>query len=321
MKKQLNKRIDWEGGRAPHAVWARWALALFVALSLSLSACTDSDDDEDEEEETAEGSEVSMSSTVGTEVTNRYELSIPDGVEELEIRIPARDGAVMMEAEFEGGVTSCGRQGNSELSCEREDLDEGVWEINVTHADDDDNDIGYELIAEAQPEDLDLELEIVDSHRGFYGMASALTPDGVIAERFAQSREHLDILAGALKRAAGKTAGTASYRLDEDGSEIGRVTLIVADREEGREVRLYAVREDAERQLMATEAAAPIVLNGQGDVVQGRLWNFAAGGFSEIRVGDETGTQADIQLLSQPGPLVEERRLESMETELEWQQR
>lgn len=301
---------------------ARWLFALLIPTVMLLSACFGDNDQDEGEAPDARDNRVSMLSDVSRHLTNRYELDVTADVELLEIRIPSRDAAVLLQAASEEGGDECLRQGTGELVCEREDVEEGVWEITVTHAGADrDTDIRYEIIAEAEPEEVALELEIVDPHRDLYGLPEAGTPQAVVEERFARSARLLDLVDGALARARALEEGRYSYGVEGPEEQLAQVTMIVEKMAEQRELRLYVRQELPERVLLATETDAPINLNASGRVERGRMWSFAAGGFSTVRLGDRTGTDAVIQLVTEPTPRVEERGRESADPEWTWRRR
>jgi len=291
-----------------------WLLLGF--LSFALLACgSDSDDDGDNGGGISlDGNEAESSGDLAPDETSEYLATIPEEADTIYAATEeVGEQYILSLSRVGGGSSSRGGSGAHEVSMNN--VGDNEYRILVSNASE--VDISYGLSVWLDPEDVDLELEKVEDDGDRSAVLQAAAPSSDAQTRSDTSSEHLPVIADVLRKAAEQKEERAVYNVHDNNQLIGDVTVYVDTHQSVKEVRFYGrIKSEGTDQRFATEPDAPVRLHGNSSKpTEGRFWVFAHGGLSAGLMGQDTGTAADAQLITEPGPFVEEVQIEKAQGE------
>ena len=280
--------------------------------AIGLMACSsDDDDDDDDAPVSIDGNEGESSGSLEPDERVEYWVLSPEEADG--VSASASGGSHMLGLNRHGGG-SCSMAGGT---CSMNNVGgENEWTVSVENISDEAFD--YEVSVWLSPDDQEyegFEMERVDEDDDRGAADVAETSEELVEDRSDIASTHLPIIADVLDKAAGQEQEKQVYDLSEDGHEFGEVTVLVKDQQGTREVRFYGnVGEFGAGEKFATKPDAPMVFDSHsGELIEGRFWSFAEGALSHGRAGQDTGTPADLQVVTEPGPFTDEVQIEEME--------
>lgn len=282
-------------------------------IAMSLMACID-DDDDNGDGVSVDGSEADSSGTLAPDETDLYLAKVPEDADAIYVATEEVDHQhTLTLSRVGGGFSSRVSSGPQEASMANSG--ENEYEVSISNGSDEEMD--YDLAVWLEPDDVELELEQIEEDDDRSGTAAAAVPGDRVQSQFDAASAQLPMIAAVIEEAAIQEEGKGVYELHEEEGRIGKVTVHVEPHRNGRAVRFYGQVEGAGPvQQFATDADAVLLLQDDQDrPVKGEFWVLAEGGVSEGLLGQDTGTAKDLQLITRPGPLVKEARLDELKGE------
>ena len=289
-------------------VTGKWvSLGVLILAAASTAACNSSSSDSGSADSAANVAQVR--SQISEDQWKRYESEVPEGTTSMNVRLHELGGDADLWVNGPGAFDSCSsfNAGTTPDECEFTDPQPGTWEIEVDGWESGTYD--FTLTVTLQPSDREATLVFVSEGSWGYA-ASTASLDGSI-QRHDQAGAQLPVLAAIADLAEVQTEKWVYYKLIQDGQHLGYLHLGVSRWEGERHVefKLLSRAEGAdERLIMATHARAPMIFaEGDASPRQGVVEYRSAYGRTQLLLGQDTGTAADIQLLAEPGPVFSEQ--------------
>ncbi|MCP1727224.1 hypothetical protein J2T60_001189 [Natronospira proteinivora] len=326
--------LEKEGGKMTQEESHRpiWIVLIAAVFSITLIACgSDSDngngddngDDNGDPSGNGEGSdhgividghEAMTSGVLDPDETDEYLATVPEDAEVVYATTEEVGHQYTLTlSRVDGGSSSRGGSGSHEASINN--FGENEYRILVSNASDEE--IEYELTVYLDPEDVEIELEEVDGDQSSAKAVTYASPTSNLENHFSAAGQQLPVIGDIINKAAIQTEERVVYDLHGEDRIIGDVTILVERGMAERQVRFYGrIEAEGTDQRFATHVDAPAVLDSETKhLLQGQFWVFAEGRISHGRMGHDTGTDSDVQLISKPGPMVKEVTLNELSSQ------
>ncbi len=287
------------------------ALLATLAAATLLTGCTES---EGKRSSTYYGNTVSLDSSVRDDHWKSYATHVPRGTSRLEIRLHrlSQDADLFVAGPQRNDTCDSTEPGTRTDTCVFYNPTPGEWLIDIigwdygrTH---------YTLTTTLSPSYKKASLWQIDA--GVLSLQSTPLTTQAVETELDTAKSLLPVLAAALDTARTLAPGTHRYALRQANTEIGQVDLMLDEADGQRALHIKAVRHgaDGQRQLVYTRAEHPVRLDMHtGAVQQGVLGLHLDDRTVELRLGSDTGTGAELQLMANPGPVVRELRLDAVD--------
>ncbi|MCC5858322.1 MAG: PPC domain-containing protein [Ectothiorhodospiraceae bacterium] len=282
---------------------------LILAAAVLLAGCTESDRDRKRSSKHA-GNTVSIHSSVLDDHWKSYATHVPRGTTRLEIRLHrlSQDADLFVAGPRDYDTCDSVERGTRADTCVFYNPTPGEWLIDVigwdygrTH---------YTLTTTLSPSYKEASLWQIDA--GALRLQSTPLSAGTVHSELEDAQTLLPVLLAAVETARTLESGNHHFTLRRNADAIGQADLMVERMGDGRAVlHIKAVRRDAEgqRRLIYTRAGHPLVLDEHGETVrQGIVSLHLDHRPVALRLGSDTGTGAELQLVAEPGPAVQELR-------------
>lgn len=240
-----------------------------------------------------------------------YGTHVPYGTHELVVDLHDLSSDADLYVESPDGAHACESllTGRHAETCTFDHPQAGDWYVEVFGWEYEPLD--YTLTVTLWPSDLEASLWWIESV-ATHAMQTFTLQQTSLADAAAQRL--LPVIKAALDRARALPAGATTLKvLSGSGDESGTVALDIESIDHRRAIHIKAVSTDPEtgaRHVMQTDPARPIVLSMYGESPEGGVLRIRRKERETmVRFGSDTGTTSDIQLTSEPGPVV---------TALEW---
>jgi hypothetical protein len=301
-----------ESGRG---VKATGAIKILLPLSLvaGLAACNEDrafyDQDTDADVGTG-GNVAQVQDNITYEHWHLHESEVPEGTTSLNVLLHELGGDVDLYVEGPDGEDSCTslNLGTTADECEFDDPEPGTWQIDVYGWEEGSYD--YTLTVTLEPSERTASLERVGEVEPDDESAQA-TSLAASTQRHQKLSEQLPLLSTIAALVQSQSDADASYRMIQDGEHQGQLHLSVSEQggEQWVSFKLSARDQNSGEHLqLATVSGAPMVF-AEGDTRprRGEVELRSAYGRTQLLLGQDTGTAADIQLLAEPGPVFSEQ--------------
>lgn len=271
-----------------------------LTVTVGLFAMTGCDDDdsspsnEDTTSVTLEGDEMAF-----------FEVEVPEEADYFEIRMEVTDGAGSVRVDHPTGTRSSSRTEGDASTFDFDEPSAGVYgiEVSVWEFTDDIERTSVDLEAMIEPDDLTVEIVPEDSR----GEATLATSELDVDSDSTQGT--LGLIRDIVDTAAGQGPGTVDYGIERDGESIG--TASVHRQTDGG----LAIALDLAEKRVRSHGSPVTVDAYTGDLRAGQLRLRTGEGNAWIRLGDDTGTHADVEMLTKPGYEVDYTDWEAVSTD------
>jgi len=296
----------------------RGLTALLVASALMAGCVSDGGSSKP-----THGNRVFIDSGVLEGTWNGYVTVVPRGTTELAVELFNLSQDADLFVESPGGFEACESfaSGKTPELCVFPNPVPGEWYIEVEGWGR--GETFYTLSANLRPSFQRASLFAVDQGLLSATMATPLSTlashDGVVAQT-SGAEQHLQVLAAAWDVAAGLALGESAtevrFQVLSGDTVLGEAILIPGETDGRRSVHIKAMLRDpvsGERYSVQTRDQHPLIAAASGGapeqgIVQVRIGDVT----SSVRLGMDSGTGADVQIMTEPGPVVVERTWESL---------
>ena len=288
-------------------------IIITILLAFALMACNEDRAFYDRDTDADVGTGANVAQVQGN-ITHQHwhlhESEVPEGTTRLNILLHELGGDADLYVEGPGGEDSCASvaPNTTEDECEFENPEPGTWLVDIFGWEEGSYD--YTLTVTLEPSDRAASLERVGE----------TTPDGTAAQeaslamsaqRHDQIADQLPLLGTIAALAVKQSDADASYEMFQGGEHHGQLHVSVSEQagEQWVSFKLSARdRNSGEHLQLATLPGAPMAFaDGSARPHQGVVELRAADGRTQLLLGQDTGTAADIQLLAEPGPVFSEQ--------------
>lgn len=277
---------------------------LGLTAGLLLASGCDSDDDDTPANEDAVSVEVEEGETVF------YEAEVPEDAEYFEIGFEVTEGDAFVRLDHPTGSAGAGRVEGAGSTWDFDDPTAGTYAVEVETWNEESGEI--ELNALIEPDDLTIELVETDGSRG-----EALATAPVMSETDFDLRnadEALAVIRGILDLAADQEPGTTDYAIERDGERIGSGSV---HRDIGGSDALIIGLQLPGQHVVTHGGHSIVIDDAEGHPRSGQLHLRDSEGEMVIRLGDDTGTHDEIEVLHKPGHEVKYTSWDAFTTDIE----
>jgi hypothetical protein len=280
-----------------------------VASALTISGCWSEATIDDGH--THHHNAVSVDATISGYDWEAYATYVPYGTARLAVDLHHLSQDADLYVESPDGSHACEslHAGSHPDACVLDYPMPGEWYVEVFGWEYDPMD--YTLSVTLWPSDLEASLWLLGDH------AAALTTNTLSldanTERATAAQRFLPLLRVAADRARTLATGESAFGvITTDGRDLGKAILVVTDEDQQRRVRVKAVMADpqtGDRYVIQTDTRRPLIIDEHPGAPQDGIVSIRRKGDSTtVRLGTATGTGADIQLVTWPGPVTRELR-------------
>lgn len=258
---------------------------------------------------------ISVDASISGYDWEAYGTHVPYGTQDLVVDLHNLSADADLYVESPDGAYACESllTGTRTETCDFEYPMTGDWYVEVFGWEYDTLD--YTLSVTLWPSDLEASLwwlESVTSHA--LGTLSLQKADSANAA----AQRLLPVIKAGVERAITSAAGESAFRIrSPDGAALGTVLLDVEPRGHRSAIHIKAVAADPEtgaRHVIQTAPSRPVLISAYAlKPEDGLLRIRRKDQETTVRLGSATGTTADVELLSKPGPLVSTLAWEAIE--------
>ncbi|MCC5811724.1 MAG: hypothetical protein JJU06_15235 [Ectothiorhodospiraceae bacterium] len=251
---------------------------------------------------------VSIDASVLDDHWKSYASYVPHGTSRVEVRLHhlSQDADLFVTGPRKWETCDSLNRGRRSETCVFYDPTPGEWLIDVigwdygrTH---------YTLTTTLSPSRKEASLWQIDS--GVLAMQADMATHETVTNDMEQARALLATLQAAKTTAATLEQGEYDFTVLRGEETLGQLGLAVERTGDQRLAHVkLAIRdqETGERQLLISRAEHPLVLADAAATPQQSIASIHLGARRlELRLGMDTGTGADMQLIAEPGPAVQE---------------
>ncbi len=251
---------------------------------------------------------VSIDASVLDDHWKSYATYVPHGTSRVEIRLHhlSQDADLFVTGPRSSETCDSLNRGRRAETCVFYNPTPGEWLIDVigwdygrTH---------YTLTTTLSPSHKEASLWQIDA--GVLSMQANMATHDSVVDDVKQANTLLGALHAALTTAATLEYGEYDFIVLREGEALGQLSLAIEGDEYQRRGHVkLAVREaeTGERQLLVSRAEHPLVLADHTAAPQQGIASLHLGDRRlELRLGMDTGTGAEMQLIAEPGPVVRE---------------